>query len=93
MEMLSKSCSLADELGVPLITKVPLDPYVVEGGDGGAPVVSAKPGSPAAEAIREAAKQLTQLVPPVEDETCTARIKVLEEQLERLQDGRASVEA
>ncbi|MDH3425449.1 MAG: Mrp/NBP35 family ATP-binding protein [Acidimicrobiia bacterium] len=76
---------LADELGVPLITQVPLDPEVVAGGDGGAPVVSAKPDSPSAEAFRQAAKQLTQLVPPVEDETCTARIKVLEDQLERLQ--------
>jgi ATP-binding protein involved in chromosome partitioning len=72
---------LAADLGVPLIGQVPLDPYVVEGGDGGTPVVRAHPDSPAATAIRHAAKELTTLIPPVEDETCTSRIAILEEQL------------
>jgi ATP-binding protein involved in chromosome partitioning len=75
---------LADELGVPLVAQIPLDPYVVEGGDEGKPVVVSRPESPAAEAVRHAAKQIVRLVPPVEDETCTARIAVLEEALERL---------
>jgi hypothetical protein len=47
-------------------------------------VVVSRPESPAAEAVRHAAKQIVRLVPPVEDETCTARIAVLEEALERL---------
>ncbi len=73
---------LATELGVPLIAQVPLDPFVVEGGDEGAPVVRAHPGSPSATAIRQAASRIVELVPPAEDETCTARIALLMEQLE-----------
>jgi ATP-binding protein involved in chromosome partitioning len=72
---------LADELGVPLITSIPLDPYVVEGGDGGDPVVRAHPNSPAAIAVAKGAKRLIELVPPAEDETCTARIDRLIEGL------------
>jgi ATP-binding protein involved in chromosome partitioning len=79
---------LADELGVPLVAQIPLDPHVVQGGDEGKPVVVSRPESPAAEAVRPAAKEIVRLVPPVEDETCTARIAVLEEALERL-DGEA----
>lgn len=72
---------LADDLGVPLIGQIPLDPQVVDGGDGGEPVVRSHPDAPAATAIGDAAKQLTALVPPAEDETCTSRIAVLAEQL------------
>jgi ATP-binding protein involved in chromosome partitioning len=75
---------LADDLGVPLLGQVPLDPYVVSGGDDGAPVVRAHPDAPAAVAIENVAKRLLDLVPPVEDETCTSRIAVLTEQLERM---------
>lgn len=74
---------LADELGVPLIAEVPLDPFVAEGGDEGTPVVRAHPGSPSAAAILEAAGRIVELVPPAADETCTARIAVLMEQLEQ----------
>jgi ATP-binding protein involved in chromosome partitioning len=77
---------LADELGVPLVAQIPLDPFVVQGGDEGKPVVLSRPQSPAAEAVRHAAKEIVRLVPPIEDETCTARIAVLEEALERLDD-------
>lgn len=73
---------LADELGVPLITSVPLDPQVVSGGDSGTPVVLENPDSAAARAIREAAGRVVELVPPVEDETCTARIDKLIQGLE-----------
>ncbi|MFQ5948905.1 MAG: Mrp/NBP35 family ATP-binding protein [Acidimicrobiia bacterium] len=74
---------LADELGVPLIAQIPLDPRVVEGGDAGAPVVRAHPDTPTAKAFLEAAAKIVQLLPPAEDETCTARIAVLMEQLEK----------
>jgi ATP-binding protein involved in chromosome partitioning len=71
---------LADELGVPLIASIPLDPAVVPGGDTGRPVVSTAAGSPAGEALRKAAAKLVELVPPAELETCTGRIaKILEE--------------
>ncbi len=72
---------LADDLGVPLVGRIPLDPYVVEGGDSGAPAVRAHPSGPAATAMTLAAKELTELVPPAQDETCTSRIAVLAEQL------------
>ena len=74
---------LAEDLGVPLIARVPLDPFVAEGGDEGAPVVRAHPGSPSAAAIVEAAGRIVELVPPAADETCTARIALLMEQLEQ----------
>jgi ATP-binding protein involved in chromosome partitioning len=72
---------LADELGVPLIASIPLDPFVVEGGDGGRPVIRANPSSPAAIAVTEGAGRIVELLPPVEDETCTARIDRLFEGL------------
>lgn len=75
---------LADDLGVPLLGQVPLDPFVVEGGDDGTPIVRAHPDSPAAEAITETAKRLTELVPPAADETCTSRVAILAEQLEHM---------
>ncbi len=75
---------LADDLGVPLIGQIPLDPFVVEGGDEGRPVVREHPDSPAARAITTAAARLTELVPPAEDETCTSRIAILAEQLAHL---------
>ena len=74
--------ALADDLGVPLIASVPLDPMVVAGGDEGMPVVIAHPEAPSAQAIIAAAARIVELVPPAEDETCTARIAVLMEQLE-----------
>jgi ATP-binding protein involved in chromosome partitioning len=74
--------ALADDLGVPLIASVPLDPMVVSGGDEGMPVVTAHPEAPSAQAIIAAAARIVELVPPAEDETCTARIAVLMEQLE-----------
>jgi ATP-binding protein involved in chromosome partitioning len=74
---------LADEIGVPLIAQVPLDPFVVQGGDAGRPVVTAHPDAPSARAISAAAARLVEMVPPAEDETCTARIAVLMDQLEK----------
>ncbi len=79
---------LAAELGVELLGEIPLDPWVVAGGDEGAPVVSAHPDSPAAIAFAATAERLVAAVPPAEDETCTARIAVIEEQLDKLGAGR-----
>ncbi len=72
---------LADDLGVPLITSIPLDPFIVEGGDDGSPVVRTHPGSPAAAAVIEGARRIVELVPPAESETCTARVDRLIEGL------------
>ena len=65
---------LADELGVPLIARVPLDMQMVEGGDGGKPAVRSHPHSPAAQAVTAAAARMVELLPPADEETCTARI-------------------
>ncbi|MDP8959030.1 MAG: Mrp/NBP35 family ATP-binding protein [Actinomycetota bacterium] len=72
---------LADSLGVPLIVQVPLDPQVVEGGDRGRPVVGTHPDNPATAAFLQAARRMVELVPPAEEETCTARIAKLTEAL------------
>jgi ATP-binding protein involved in chromosome partitioning len=72
---------LADELGVPLIASIPLDPFVVAGGDGGDPVVRSHPTAPAAVAVTEGAKRVIELVPPAEEETCSARVDRLIEGL------------
>ncbi len=72
---------LADDLGVPLVAQIPLDPFVVAGGDEGAPVVRTHPDGPAGRALTAAAVQLIALMPPAQDETCTSRIAVLAEQL------------
>ncbi len=72
---------LADQLGVPLLGQIPLDPNVVNGGDEGRPVVTSDPDGPAGTAIRSVTDRLLELVPPAAADTCTARIAVLEEQL------------
>jgi ATP-binding protein involved in chromosome partitioning len=45
----------AQELGVPLLVQVPLQPDVVEAGDSGKPTLVANPGSPAGEAFAQLA--------------------------------------
>jgi ATP-binding protein involved in chromosome partitioning len=72
---------LADQLGVPLLGQIPLDPNVVNGGDEGRPVVTEDPDGPAGASIRSVAARLVELIPPAAEDTCTARIAVLEEQL------------
>lgn len=76
---------LADGLAVPLLGAVPLDPAVVAGGDEGRPVVTQEQSGPAAEAFGDIAKRVTELVPPADQDTCTARIAVLAEQLSSLE--------
>jgi len=73
---------LADDLGVPLIASIPLDPEVVPGGDHGVPVVASGTSSAAGKALRQAAETLVALVPPADLETCTGRIAKLLEGLE-----------
>lgn len=77
---------LAEELGVPLLGSVPLDPAVVHGGDVGAPVVNRSERGAAGEAITEIVDRLLQALPPAELETCTGRIAKL---IADLEDGAA----
>jgi ATP-binding protein involved in chromosome partitioning len=54
---------LAEQLGVPLLAEIPLDLAVREGSDNGQPVVRSHPGSPAAAALKDAARKIAQLLP------------------------------
>jgi ATP-binding protein involved in chromosome partitioning len=65
--------TLADDAGVPLLGKVPIEPLVSAGGDVGKPEVLGD--SPAAQAFRDIAELLvTEAVPPAELAGCSARI-------------------
>jgi ATP-binding protein involved in chromosome partitioning len=67
--------ALADEIGVPLLARVPLEPALSAGGDRGSPVALENPGGPAGREFHELARVLaTELMPPVEMAGCTARI-------------------
>jgi len=52
---------LADELGIPLLGTVPLDPALREQGDAGEPVVAARPETPSAQAILALAEAVEAL--------------------------------
>jgi len=53
---------LADELGVPLLGRVPLQAGMSDLADTGRPIVVAEPGSPAGVALREMAERVVQLL-------------------------------
>ena len=52
---------LAEEIGVPLLGSVPLQPRLAELADAGQPVLVAAPTSPAAQSLREVAGQLRRV--------------------------------
>jgi len=54
---------LADELGVPLLGKVPLSEELREHADSGSPLVLKDPDAPAAQAIRDAARGIVAATP------------------------------
>ncbi|MBK9180075.1 MAG: Mrp/NBP35 family ATP-binding protein [Acidimicrobiales bacterium] len=65
--------ALADEVGVELLGKVPLEASVAAGGDAGAPVALGE--GPAAEAFRALAERIvTETVPPVQMAGCSSRM-------------------
>ncbi len=65
---------LAEQLGVPLLGSIPLDPAVAAGGDAGEPAVIAAPDTPAAHAFAALTERIvTEAIPLVEMVTCTAR--------------------
>ncbi len=77
--------ALAEELAVPLIGRIPIDPAVVASGDHGRPVVLG--AGPAAEALSAAAERLVELLPPAAEETCTGRLARLFDHLEQTSAG------
>jgi ATP-binding protein involved in chromosome partitioning len=77
---------LADEISVPFLGSVPLDPAVVAGSDAGHPVILEPEPGPAAMALVSVVDTLVQVVPPAALETCTGRIAKL---IADLEDGAA----
>jgi ATP-binding protein involved in chromosome partitioning len=75
--------ALAEEIGVPLIARIPIEPAVSSGGDAGRPVALDAPDSPAGRAFADLAAQITDtLLPPIEMAGCTARLLDLVAQVE-----------
>jgi ATP-binding protein involved in chromosome partitioning len=65
--------ALADDIGVPLLGAVPIEPAVSEGGDSGEPAVLSN--SAAADVIRSIARAIAEEhVPPIEMAGCSARM-------------------
>jgi ATP-binding protein involved in chromosome partitioning len=65
---------LADEIGVPLISSIPIDPGVARGGDAGSPV-ALDPTSPLAAVFTDLAHAIRLQVAPTTDMAgCSARI-------------------
>jgi ATP-binding protein involved in chromosome partitioning len=69
--------SLADELGVPLLASVPIDPRVAVGADAGTPIVVDQPDAPATVAIVDAARRVTEILPPLALDNCVGRLGAL----------------
>ncbi|GMQ93278.1 MAG: P-loop NTPase [Acidimicrobiia bacterium] len=69
--------SLAEDLGVELLGSVPIDPHVAAGGDTGEPVVAAQPEGPAGSAVIDAATRITDILPPLNLDSCIGRLSAL----------------
>jgi len=69
--------ALAEELSVPLLASVPIDPSVSLGSDAGEPIVVHHPETAAAVAIAEAASRITEILPPLALDNCIGRLTSL----------------
>ena len=66
---------LAAEIDAPLVARIPIEAAVGAGGDTGSPVALADPASAAGAAFHELAERVaTDLLPPIEMSSCTARM-------------------
>ena len=54
----------AEELGVPYLGEIPIDPAIVVGGDAGVPIVASDPGSRAAQAFLDLAATIVRRLEP-----------------------------
>ncbi len=67
--------ALADEIGVPLLGQIPLEPSVGAGGDAGVPVAISADGGPAAKVFHTIAQRIIdEIAPPVNMAGCSARM-------------------
>jgi ATP-binding protein involved in chromosome partitioning len=53
---------LANELGIPLLSEIPLYAQVLQGGDAGQPIIVAEPGSPAGKALTDLGGRIAGLL-------------------------------
>ena len=75
--------ALAEEIGVPLVARIPIEPAVSSGGDLGRPVVLDCARQPGRVAFADlAARIVDELLPPIEMAGCTARLLDLVGQIE-----------
>ncbi len=64
---------LAEEVGAPLLARIPIDQQMATGGDQGEPVVLG--AGPAADALRDLVERVfTDVAPPIDMSGCSARI-------------------
>ena len=68
---------LAEDLDVPLLGSVPIDPSVSIGSDAGEPIVNDQPESVAALTIVSIAERITEILPPLALDNCIGRLSVL----------------
>ena len=64
---------ISDELGIPFLGEIPIDPEVVLAGDEGVPIVARNPSSPAALAYREIASKVASAVARANFESGSAK--------------------
>lgn len=69
--------ALAEELSVPFLASVPIDPSVSKGSDAGLPIVINDPNSAAATVIVQAAARITEILPPLAMDNCIGRLSNL----------------
>ena len=73
--------ALAEDLGVPLLGSIPIDPLLASGGDEGTPVILTQPDAPAAVALTSVATAITEILPPLALDNCVGRLGVLLDEL------------
>lgn len=69
--------NLAADLGVEMLGSIPIDPDVAAGGDSGDPVVATQPRGPAGSAMIEVAGRITEILPPLQLDSCIGRLSAL----------------
>ncbi|HEY3281006.1 MAG TPA: P-loop NTPase [Armatimonadota bacterium] len=78
-----------EEMGIPLLAEIPFDPELAMGGDLGEPIVLRDPGSPAALAFQEAAKNMAAQLSIVN--LATARVTSVPTEVQALNDHHLSI--
>ena len=59
---------MSEDLGIPLLGQIPIDPHICECGDLGVQITAAYPESPQSEAFRHITQQLVEQVEEIEQD-------------------------